>query len=252
MVARTAVYPKLSTEPVFTKLTTQSTDVTEAAPTFTTIDLTVRDYAFYIGFSHSFVQDNIIGLGQFMADRTAGALAKKIDNELLRSSSSPTGLLNSTSAQVVRMTGPNFQDISEGDLVDMITALDQVQERDGACWIMHPQLLDTVMRIQNAQGDFIFREAQVLTKGWTRQILGYPVVLSNQMPRLSESTANTAFIALGNPKLFLYGDREAMSIRWLDRTSYFATNLEELYVAYFRAAMAISMEDSFCLLKTAA
>ena len=253
MDALTAVIPKKVLGFDFTYIATQTADTTEQTPTFTTETLTSYQYAGYVGINEAFLDDSLFNFGSYMSELVSDALARKFDNEFLNGSGSPTtGILNDPDVESVTFSGIGFGDVEPDELIDMIAKLTQKQERVGAVWMMHPTILDMLMKKRNADGDYIFNNIGLWERGYPKSLLGYPIVLSNELPELTESDVETPFIAFGNPRYMYYGNRKELSLKWLDATRAMATNLEILFLAYFRAAFCITLPTAFCVGSTAA
>jgi len=252
MTDRTAIYPTSASDLTYTYRALQSDDVTESAPSFSTVTLTSYDFSLYNTFSKAFIEDEIINLADYLRDRLADAMSDIWDEQIINGNADPfTGILNAATNEVT-MSGVSFSGLDADDLIDMLAEFDTVQERQNLTWVVHPTVYDgVIMKLRNASGDFIFRDSNILVRGMPRQLLGYPVAFSNAMPTLSETASATSFLILGDFRYALSGERTPMKISWLTDTFYAAQNLQDLMVSWFRWAFILGRATSFCKLTTA-
>jgi len=254
MTDRTAIYPTDNeTGLTYTYRALQANDVTESAPSFSTVTLTSYDFSLYNTFSKAFVEDEIINLAGYLQDRLADAMSDIWDEQIINGNADPfTGILNASTREVT-MSGVSFSSLDADDLISMLAEFATVQERQNLNWVVHPTVYDgVIMKLRNANGDFIFRDSNILVRGMPRQLLGMPVAFSNAMPTLSETASATSFIILGDFRYALSGERTPMKIQWLTDTMYAAQNLQDLMVSWFRWAFILGRANSFCKLTTSA
>jgi len=248
MTSRTCKIPKKLTAPSFTYVATEGADVTESGATFAQTELIARSYALWLAFSLEMLDDNIIGLGRYLADILAESWQSKFESELLMGSGTPmTGLFKTTSAttNVVRMGGTTFGTLTFTDVQNLISGLSTRAKRRGARFIMSPQVFDIISGVRNAQGDPLFRELRE-----KNTLCGYQFILSDEAPDLTDDGANKAMLAFGNPAYMTYGDRIALEIKFFDSTEYAVKNLEVFFRARVRMALDVTQPQAFSVLWT--
>ena len=113
--------------------------------------------------------------------------------------------------------------------------------------MMHPTITDLITLMKDANGRYIFREATDMSP---KRAHGYPIIESDSMPELSDSAASTGFVAFGNPKHLIFGNRKSLEFRVFDSTSYAAVNREIFFRAVYRASFVNAYEAGFSVLKT--
>jgi len=82
--------------------------------------------------------------------------------------------------------------------------------------------------------------------------MGREYIMSDAMPDADDSAVSTAFIAFGNPKYILHGNRVGMEFKLFDQTS---DNLvyDRLFLrARLRQAFVTGIPAAFAVMKTAA
>ena len=118
----------------------------------------------------------------------------------------------------------------------------------GARWFMSPYTWNIVRGLQDANGN-------PLIAPWSgtapKQVIGYPVTLSYQLPDSGDDAASTPFVALGNPRYLVHGDRVGLEIKYYDATQFSVTNCEAFFRFRFRAAFDVDQPASFAVLSTA-
>lgn len=252
MLDRIAHYPKEDSTVEFTYVATDGSAQIESNPTFAaTKDLTAYTYATWISLTESVLEDSLFGLADFFRIKIGGALARKFDYELLRGSGSPTtGILNDGSANSTTISGTGFSNVDSEDLFDTVELLTTEMKRDGARWIGHTTAFDYLWRLQDANGRYLFRD--VIIAGPSTRLIGYPWMLSGQMPSSSDSAADTGMFVLGNPTHMMWGDRISLEIKLFDQMESTAEFSEVILRARVRMAFENAHPDAFAILKTAA
>ena len=253
MTSRTKSLPIKNAGIAFSYAASQGDDLGEVNPTFTSKTLTAYTYAMYLGITEEFWEDEAVGIGEYFRTLAADAYTDIFDSEFLTGTGAPTtGLLADTSTNTVSMgTGDaSFEDLDVDDLVAMEAELSETKGAlKGAHWFMSPYIWNKIRALKDADGN-------ALVAPWAdslaRRILGYPVILSYQMPDSSDDGASTAFVALGSPKHLVYGDRVGLEVKYFDATRYAVTNCEAFFRFRFRAAFDVVHPAYFAVLSTAA
>lgn len=113
---------------------------------------------------------------------------------------------------------------------------------------MHTTILDIFKKIKNDVGDYIWEKPAGTTPG---TLAGYEYILSDAMPDATDSAVSTAFVAFGNPKYILHGNRVGMEFKLFDQTS---DNMvyDRLFLrARLRQAFVTSIPTAWAVMKTA-
>lgn len=251
MTSRTAHIPVSAGGVTFTVPANETADLTESSPTFDELTLSALTYAAWMGVSEECLEDSISNLGSFLQTLFAEALVTTFETGLLTASTPTVGLLKDPLANVARMsTGKiTFEALQITDLKNLVSALTTKAKRRGACFIMSPEVLDVVMSMRDAEGLPIFRDSP--TNGAPARTLGYEYIVSDSMPGLSDSAANTAFIAFGRPDCLLFGDRVQLELRFYDSTIYNVQNAQCFFRARCRMGLDVGIPTAFSILKTA-
>jgi len=248
MTSNSAKQPKKATGVSFTRVTSDSSDLTEASPTFDEIDLDVHTQALWISVTENFLEDNLVAIGMYFNDIIQEAWVESIEKNILNNASNPTGLLQTAGVNTYQMGAgsASIDSIEINDLYAMIEELTTGAKRKGARFIMNPLTFDKVRKITDASGS-------PLIAPWadqsSRNLFGYPTVWSDSLP--SADANDTAFIAFGNPKHMTVGERLGLEIKFFGETLSAVTNSEQFFRARYRTAHAVSEPEAFSILKTA-
>ena len=253
MNSRTKQVPVKNAGIGFTYTATDGADNTEANPTFTQETLTAYSYLAYVGISEALLEDDPTEIGTYFTEIAGEGYADIFDSEMLAGTGSPTtGLMADTGVQSVTMGAgaTGFSDIDIDDFIAMEAALSEVKGAlRNASWIMSPYIWNIVRGLKDANGNPVIAPwAQTAN----RTLLGYPVVLSYEMPESGASAADTAFVGFGNLRNLTYGDRIGLETKFYPNTQYAVTNCEAFFRFRFRGAFNVPLPSYFAVLSTAA
>jgi len=160
-------------------------------------------------------------------------------------------VLHNTSCNILNLGAGStgFDDVTFDDMKNLIAKLDTQSKRNGAKFIMHTTILDIFKGIKDDNGRYIWQEPAGAEPG---TIMGYGYILSDAMPDSTDSAVSTAFIAFGNPKHILHGDRVGMEFKLFDQTLD-ALVYDRLFLrARLRQAFVTGIPAAFAVMKTAA
>ena len=247
MQTLTKSYVTEATKLSFTKVSAQAEAQTESNPTFGTGTLTAETYATWIEMSEEVIEDSAIELGRLFRTQGGEAYGDSFDYELLRSTSSPTGLLNESDTKSYVMGSTSIEDLEVDDLDGLIEALTTVSTRRNAVICLNELVWDRVKRARNAVGDPILSPYDSQPQ---KMIRSKRVIFSDQMP--SADAADSQFIWIGNPKYMLYGDRVPMELRFYPDTAQAVQNGLVYFRLRYRGAYSVSLPASFAILSTSA
>jgi len=236
----------------FTWVTNEITAKTETNPTFNSVDLETETAAAWIAFTEEMNEDSLVNLGSYFTELLREAWQTEFDKQCLNSNAAPfTGVLHNSSVNVLNLGSgsTSFSDVTFDDMKDLIAELDTQSKRNGAKFIMHVTVLDIFKGIKDDNGRYIWQEPAGNTPG---TIMGYEYILSDAMPDASDSAVSTAFIAFGNPKHILHGNRVGMEFKLFDQTSDGLVYDRLFLRARLRQAFVTGIPSAFAVMKTAA
>ncbi len=252
MATRDIYWPAENAFPSLTWVTGETTAKTETSPTFAQIHLECETCAAWLTVTDELLEDSLVNLGDFFKMQFVEAWGMEFDKQVLNSNASPfTGILHNSSVNVVNMgVGKvNFEDVEFDDLIDMETAISTAKgERAlaGAVYIMHRKTFNSLKKKKDDNGDPIYMKA---SDGVPATINGYPYIISDQMP--STSVEDTGFIALGNPKYWIHGNRIGMQFRTYNNTIRNVDYDQIFYKFRIRQGFVAGIAEAFAVLKTA-
>jgi len=252
MGVRKLTIPTAATMASFAWPTNEATAKTEVNPTFGYKDLDVKTAAGWITITEELNEDSLVPLGDYFRDIFGEAWALEFDKQCLNSNAAPfTGVLHDGSVNVVTMGNGNttFQDVTADDCLNMISALTTENKRMGAKFIMNPTILDQVRKLKDAQGNYIYQRPY---EGAPGSLWGYPIIECSSMPTLTASAISTAFIAFGNPRYILHGDRIGMEFKIFDQTSQAVDYDQIFFRCRLRQAFVVGIPAAFSRLRTSA
>lgn len=237
------------TEPVFTYVTNEVTDKTEQNPTWTNIDLECETFAYWVGVTDELMEDTFADMGSELRKQAVMGLLTTIETQALDGSGSPfTGILRDTSASSLAIGSIAFEDITFDDLMDAMNELSTLRKRRNLSFVMHPEIWSTLIKSTDANGNYFYDPSYSGPKtAW-----GNPVLLSDNMPDLSDTAADTKFVICGNLDYSLYGVRMGLEIRYFDATMYAVQDDENFFRFRTRFASKVAIPSAFCNIKTAA
>lgn len=252
MAANEKRIPVKSAAATCTWVTTQAGDRSEASPTFSLKILETETLAAYVALTEELLEDDIAGLGQYLFDELTLDIAQEIDNQALTGDGSTdpfTGVLSLSGInEVVMGSGhPGFDDLTTDDIVDLIDDVVYAKYMRDSRFYMSPAVLHVIRKLKNANGDPIFRD---LEGGGPGRLIGYPVVLSDEMP--TTSAASTSFIIFGNLQFYALGERVKPQFSFFDKTSYRVTNGQVFFSIRARYAFMGLIDSAFAKLTTSA
>ena len=252
MANRSIIWPAESATLHMHWPTNEATAKTESTYTFTYITLAAQTCAGFVPITEELNEDSMVPLGAYFRDIFGEAWGKEFDTQALVANAAPyTGVLRAASVNSVLMgTGrTNFNGVNVDDLFSLVTALTTSNKRTGARFFMHPTVLDYLCNVKNDMGDYIVRRA---TEGRPGSLLGYPFTEVDAMPAIADTAASTPFIAFGNPKFILHGDRVGFEFRIFDQTEA-AMQYDRIFLrCRLRQAFLVAIPAAFSKLTTAA
>lgn len=221
--------------------------------------LSAKKLAAIVAVTDELLADSVVDLVDYINAEVAEQFALEFDNQALTGTGSPiTGILGDSNVNTVTMaTGKTaFTDMTADDLSKMIDALQSVA-LPGASFILHRTILGHVRTLKDSNNNYIWAPP---AGNQPATIWSYPYLLSDKMPALSETAADTAFVIFGNLKYFFVGERAEMKADLSTEAA--VTDGGTLKSAYeydwtllrfiWRVGGVVGVPAAFAILKTAA
>jgi len=252
MTARTVLWPSEGTVVTFSWPTDETTAKTEKSPTFGQITLSAKTAAGWIAITEELTEDSLVPLGEYFRDVFGEAWGTEFDKQCLAANAAPfDGVLfqSSVNEQIMPSGKTGFDDVEPADMLNLIKKLTTKNKRRGARFLLHETVLDILMGWKNANGDYILQRP---SEGRPPTIFGYPYTTSDAMPDTSESAVSTAFIAFGNPRYILHGNRIGFEFRIFNQSAE-TMQYDRIFLrARLRQGFEVAVPGAFARLVTAA
>ena len=243
--------PTLTTDVSLTWVTDQSTAKTETNPVFDLETLTAKTCAAWLSTSDELEDDSIVALGILWTALYSRAWGLEFDKQVLTANAAPfTGILYDADVNDLSMGSGRgtFSDLKMDDFVNLQDAIEGGETAHlGAGFIMHRSILSVVRKLKDDNGNPLWQRGDASTPP---TIMGTEYILSDVMPKLTESAASTPFIIYGNLGNWLWGKRAGLEIKKFDST---IKNLEHDQVFWrfkTRGCAAPGIPSAFSRLKT--
>lgn len=135
-----------------------------------------------------------INVVDFVIKKMAEKIAEFMEKEFLTGTEKCQGAVNTSN----KVEAEDSETISFSDLVRLQSAVKQVFQKN-ACWTMHPDTFTTIKFLEDDDGRPLLNPD--VTKEFPYTILGKPVYLSDNMPKIGAGA-----------KSILYGDYSGLSV----------------------------------------
>ena len=252
MSVRKITFPRKLVGATWTWVTNEDTAKTETSPTFASVDLECETAAAWIAFTEEFKEDAVVDVGAYFTELLRESWQTEFDKQCLNSATAPfVGVLTNTGTNVLNLGAgkTSFGSVTFDDLHELVAKLTTQGKRNGAKFIMHTTILDIFKKIKNDVGDYIWEKPAGTTPG---TIAGYGYILSDAMPDSTDSAVSTAFVAFGNPKHILHGNRVGMEFKVFDLTADTLVYDRLFLRARLRQAFVTGIPAAFAVMKTSA
>ena len=250
MSTRKINFPKTLAGVEYTWVTNEAAAKTEDNPTFSEVELECETAAAWVAMTEEFQEDSMVDMSQYLAELFREAWQKEFDNQVLVADTAPfVGILNNTSANVVTMGvgSTDFTDVTLDNILSLIGGLDSQTKRNGASMIMHCTILDILKGIKDDNGNPIYARAE---GSQPQTLYGYPIIFSDAMPDSTSGAVSTGFVAFGNPKNLLHGNRVGMEFRIFNQTSDALVYDRNFFRVRLRQGFIAANPEGFAVLKT--
>lgn len=244
-------FPKL-TNGIQTYWIGEGQTIPKTKPQFGSIKLTAKKLATLIPVTSELLEDSTIEIANLLATLIANAIAAEEDRVTFagKSANAPwDSILWDADVPSLSLADgkTGFSGVTADDLADAIAGLTPAQSM-GSRWIMHRTVFNIVRKLKNDVGDYIFTPPASPTEPGT--IWGYPYTLSEVMPSIADSAADTPYIILGNPKHAYFGDRKSMSVA---RSEHLGFAEDKIFIRVVqRDGFAIALPEALRTIRTAA
>ncbi len=182
---------------------TEFTDITADSGAFTSIDLGGYLAGALVLIGRSVENNGAFNVVDFIVAQMAEEIAMWIEGQLLAGtgSSAAQGALNTTTA----VTAASSTAVTADELIELQASVKQAYQQR-ACWTMHPTTFTALRKLKDNNGRYLLQDD--ITGEFPYRLLGKPVYLSDNMPKMAAST-----------KAILYGDYSGLSVNFRENIS---------------------------------
>lgn len=180
--------------------------------------------------SIAFLQDSAFG-DSFLAGMLAERIGRILNQRLTTGtgSSQPTGIVTAAAAGKVGTTGQTTT-VTYDDLIDLVHSVDPAYRAMDPVFMMHDSSLKIVRKIKDTAGRPIFLPGYDLNARMPDTVLGYRVVINQDVPTMAANAKSILFGALRK-----YHTRVVREVTLLRLTERFADYLQVGFLAFVRA-----------------
>ncbi len=182
--------------------TTATTETT--TPTIDRISIPLHELAAMPKISQRLLDDSAFDIEAWMAGRIADVFARSEAAAFINGDgvNKPTGILNHTAVDdstwswgnlgyIPTGTAGDFDAVNPGDaVVDLVYALGAQYRANGA-FVMNSKTAGAVRKLKDANGRFLWSDG--LAAGEPSRLMGYPVVIAEDMPDIAVDSMSIAF-----------------------------------------------------------
>lgn len=186
----------------------ENAQITSSDETFDQLQLVAKLLAAMVKVSNQLLSDASPAAEAAIRRDIAKVIALAEDNAFIAGTGTgnqPTGIINTTGVNAVSL-GANGATPTFDDIYD---ALYQVENNNGlaSSWIMHPRTKNTLMKIKDINGQYIYNVAPSVKD--PDSLVGLPVYLTTQIPtNLTVGTSNDcSYILVGQFDEAIIGER---------------------------------------------
>jgi HK97 family phage major capsid protein len=205
--------------------------------------------------SQQALEDMAVNVEQWLANKVVDKFSRAMNTAYIVGSGTgqPRGLLTQTFAEdsgsgvswgsigfVKTGVNGDFAASNKGDILFSVEDLLKTGYRSGASFLMNRRVLTSVRKFKGSDNNYLFQPG--LQAGVPSQLIGYPIVLAEDMPTLA---TNSYSIAFGNFKLaYLIVDRVGISTL---RDPYSAKPFVEFYTRARTGGDVVDYEAFKCI-----
>lgn len=191
-----------SSDDVIVAYADEFSTLTSHVHTFSSVNLKGYLFASLCLISKSLINNSDINVVDIVVTRMALAMKKFLEKQCLEGTEGKmTGVLSSTNI----LTGASASAVTTDEIISLThKVIDAYQQN--CVFIMHPDTREALLKLKDNDGKYLLNRD--LTTGFTDRILGKPVLVSDQMPRLGS----------GNKAIF-YGDPSGLYVNIVENMS---------------------------------
>ncbi|MGR3311207.1 MAG: phage major capsid protein [Candidatus Brocadiales bacterium] len=189
----------------------ENTQITAGDETFGQLQLVAKLLAAMVKVSNQLLSDTSPSAEAAIRRDIAKVISLAEDNAFIAGTGSgnqPTGIINTTGVNELSL-GANGATPTFDDVYD---ALYQVENNNGlaSSWVMHPRTKNTLKKIKDSQGNYIYNVAPSVKEPDT--LVGLPVYLATQIPtNLTVGTStDCSYIIVGQFDEAIIGERTGL------------------------------------------
>ena len=174
---------------------TEFTELTADSGKFTSIDLGGYLAGALTLIGSSVENNSVFSVTDFIIDQMAEEIALFLEKELLcGTSGKATGALSASTV----VTAASASAVTADELIELQAQVKQVYQAN-ACWTMAPDTFTSLKKLKDTNGRYLLQDD--VTGEFPYRLLGKPVYLSDNMPKLTEGAS-----------AILYGDYSGLSV----------------------------------------
>lgn len=187
-----------STHDIAVSYHTEFTELTADAGKFTSVDLAGYLAGALTLMGRTVINNADVDIVGFIVSHMAEKIAEFLEKELLvgTGSSAAQGITNTTNKKTITSNSA----ITADDLIDMQAQVKQAFQGN-ACWIMHSETFTAIKKLKDGNNRYLLQDD--ITGEFPYRLLGKPVFLSDNMPKIGSSA-----------KPIVYGDLSALSVNF--------------------------------------
>jgi len=225
-------------------------NITQSQPTFDRVNMVAKKMAALVPVTAELLEDASISIANLLANLFAEAMAAEEDRVAFTGNPGAgdpfSGVMYTSGVNIVEIGGANFSDLTADDLLTLTSAVPSPAAKRGV-FVLNRTVFDQIRKLKDNNGNYIWQSPSAAAPG---TIWGYPYVLSDVMPSMSDSAANTPFVIFGDFRQLYFGDRRRMS---MSQSSHVGFIQDLTYIkATQRLAIAVAIPRAFAVAKTAA
>lgn len=166
---------------------------------FSTIDLEAELASALALVSESLIHNSDIDVVEYVICEMAKSIAYFIEKELLVGGTEGKceGAINTSNT----ITAAKSTAVNADELIDLQAKIKTVYQKN-ACWTMHPETFTHIRKLKDGNQQYLFHTNGGLADGVSHTLLGKPVHLSDNMPKMEAGKA-----------AILYGDYEGLGVK---------------------------------------
>jgi len=248
MTGRLHRLPITETEIELSHVTNEVTSKTEGNPTWSYKDLESETFAVWTGVTDELMEDTFADIGSDLLLQVRQSLLDTVETQALNSATNPfIGVIQSVGVETFAHDNTSIVNAEWGDLLSLKHALDSKRKRAGAVFVTHPEIWQSFCNVQDANGRFYFDP----TKVGPKVVWGDKLLVSDNMPDLTDNVAGATMALYGNLKKIAYGIRVPLSVKYFTETAYAVAEDENFFRFRTRFGIINKRPAAFALLNNA-